>query len=63
MDDDALTDYIVKVADASPVPVLLYNNPSVAVDVLISTEVIRRVAEHPNVAGMKDSSRGTPCVR
>lgn len=58
MDDDALTDYIVKVADASPVPVLLYNNPSVAADVLISPEVIRRVAEHPNVVGMKDSSRG-----
>ena len=58
MDDDALTDYIVKVADASPVPVLLYNNPSVAADILISPEVIRRVADHPNVVGMKDSSRG-----
>lgn len=58
MDDDALTEYIVKVADASPVPVLLYNNPSVAADVLISPEVIRRVADHPNVVGMKDSSRG-----
>lgn len=58
MDDDALTDYIVKVADASPVPVLLYNNPSVAADVMISPEVIRRVADHPNVVGMKDSSRG-----
>jgi 4-hydroxy-2-oxoglutarate aldolase len=58
MDDDALTEYITKVADASPVPVLLYNNPSVAADVLISPEVIRRVADHPNVVGMKDSSRG-----
>ncbi|HHW13298.1 MAG TPA: dihydrodipicolinate synthase family protein [Firmicutes bacterium] len=58
LDDDAYTDYIIKVADASPVPVLLYNNPSVAADVLISPEVIRRVAEHPNVVGMKDSSRG-----
>ncbi len=45
-------------AHASPVPVLLYNNPSVAVDILISPEVIRRVADHPNVVGMKDSSRG-----
>jgi len=58
MDDDALTEYITKVADASPVPVLLYNNPSVAADVLISPEVIRRVAAHPNVVGMKDSSKG-----
>ncbi len=58
MDDDALTDYVVRVADASPIPVLLYNNPSVAADLLISPEVIRRVANHPNVIGMKDSSRG-----
>ena len=58
MDDDAITDYVVKVADASPVPVLLYNNPSVAADLLISPEVIKRVADHPNVVGMKDSSRG-----
>jgi 4-hydroxy-2-oxoglutarate aldolase len=58
MDDGALTDYVIKVADASPIPVLLYNNPSVAADVLISPEVIRRVADHPKVVGMKDSSRG-----
>ncbi|MGE5593094.1 MAG: dihydrodipicolinate synthase family protein [Betaproteobacteria bacterium] len=56
--DDALADYIIRVADASPVPVLLYNNPSVAADVLISPEVVRIVAEHPNVVGMKDSSKG-----
>jgi 4-hydroxy-2-oxoglutarate aldolase len=58
LDDDALTDYITKVADACPVPVLLYNNPSVAADILISPEVVKRVAEHPNVVGMKDSSKG-----
>ena len=58
MDDDAMTDYVVKVADASPIPVLLYNNPAVAGDLLISPEVIRRVSEHPNVVGMKDSSHG-----
>ncbi len=58
LQDDELTDYIIKVADASPVPVLLYNNPSVAADILISPEVVRRVAEHPNVVGMKDSSKG-----
>ncbi|HBR29254.1 MAG TPA: dihydrodipicolinate synthase family protein [Firmicutes bacterium] len=58
MDDDALTDYVIKVADASPVPVLLYNNPAVAADILISAEVVKRVAEHPNVVGMKDSSKG-----
>lgn len=58
IDDDVLTTYIIEVADRSPVPVVLYNNPSVAADVLISPEVIRRVSNHPNVIGIKDSSRG-----
>ncbi len=57
MDDDALTDYVVRVADRSPIPIVLYNNPSVAADVVISPEVVRRVADHPNVVGMKDSSK------
>ena len=58
MDDDILTSYIIDVANESPVPVLIYNNPSVAAGVLVSEEVIRRVSDHPNVVGMKDSSRG-----
>ncbi len=58
MDDTALTEYIIGVAEASPVPVLLYNNPSVAADILISPEVVKRVSGHPNVVGMKDSSKG-----
>lgn len=51
--------YIIEVADASAVPVLLYNNPSVAAGVSIGPEVIREVKGHPNVVGMKDSSKDT----
>ena len=58
IDDDVLVDYILEVADASPVPILIYNNPSVTGGVLVSPEVIERVSSHPNVAGMKDSSKG-----
>ncbi len=58
IDDDVLINYIVDVADASPVPVVLYNNPSVAADLLISKEVVKAVSGHPNIIGMKDSSRG-----
>ncbi|MGQ9616370.1 MAG: dihydrodipicolinate synthase family protein [Spirochaetota bacterium] len=58
MDDDVLTDYILSIAEESPVPVLVYNNPSVAAGINISPEVVRRVSGHPMVAGMKDSSRG-----
>ncbi len=58
IDDDVLVSYVLDVADASPVPVLIYNNPSVTGGVLVSPEVIRKVSSHPNVAGMKDSSKG-----
>lgn len=58
MTDEVLTTHILAVADASPVPVLIYNNPSVAAGVTVGAEVIRAVSGHPNVAGMKDSSKG-----
>jgi len=58
MDDDVLTDYVLDVAEASPVPVVLYNNPSVAAGVTISPEVIKRVSGHTNIIGLKDSSKG-----
>lgn len=59
IDDDVMVSFIIDVAEASPVPVVLYNNPSVAAGVNIGLEVIRRVADHPNVVGMKDSSKTT----
>ena len=58
MDDDTLAGYILDVAGASPVPVLIYNNPSVAAGVTVSEAVVARVSSHPNVVGMKDSSKG-----
>lgn len=59
MTPDLLAGYIVDVADASPVPVLLYNNPSVAAGVTIRADLIHLVADHPNVIGIKDSSSDT----
>jgi len=58
IDDDVLVRYIEEVADNSPVPVLIYNNPSVASGVTVSPAVVRRVSRHQNVFGMKDSSIG-----
>ncbi len=59
IDDDVLISFILEVAEASPVPVVLYNNPSVAAGVTISSEVIRRVGGHPNIIGIKDSSKAS----
>lgn len=59
MNAEALAGYIIAVADASALPVVLYNNPSVAAGVTIRPELIRLVKDHPNVIGIKDSSSET----
>lgn len=43
------------VADASPVPVLVYHIPKFT-HVKLDPGLVGRLAEHPNIAGMKDSS-------
>lgn len=57
MTDDVLASYILDVAEVSPVPVVLYNNPSVAAGVALRLPLMQRVATHPNVVGIKDSSK------
>lgn len=55
MDTAAFVRHYAAVADASPVPVILYNFPQ-AFGVNLPLAAIARLAEHPNVAGMKESS-------
>jgi 4-hydroxy-2-oxoglutarate aldolase len=43
------------VADASPVPVLLYNFPG-STGVNLSPDTVARLASHPNIIGMKETS-------
>ena len=50
----ALTDWFRRVADQSPLPVVLYNMPS-CVGTILSLELVAELSEHPNVAGIKDS--------
>jgi 4-hydroxy-2-oxoglutarate aldolase len=59
MTPEVLAGYVIAVADASPLPVLLYNNPSVAAGVTIKADLINLVKDHPNVIGIKDSSSET----
>jgi 4-hydroxy-2-oxoglutarate aldolase len=54
MTDDALSRHYEAVADASPIPVLLYTMPA-ATGVDVSAAVAARLSGHPNVKGMKDS--------
>jgi 4-hydroxy-2-oxoglutarate aldolase len=51
----ALIAHYTAVADASPVPILLYNYPAFT-GVNLTADVVGRLAEHPNVIGMKETS-------
>ncbi len=55
MTDAALWGHYTAVADASPIPILLYNVP-VFTHLNMAVETVARLAEHPNIIGMKDSS-------
>jgi 4-hydroxy-2-oxoglutarate aldolase len=55
MTADALVAHFTAVADASPVPVLLYNLPGVT-GFTLTLPVVERLAAHANISGMKDTS-------
>lgn len=46
--------YFLRIAENSSLPLILYNVP-VYTDVKLAPEVIARVAEHPNIIGLKNS--------
>ena len=55
MDAEGLTHYYLSVADASPIPVSIYNMPlNTGVD--MTPDLIISLSRHPNIAGVKDSS-------
>jgi 4-hydroxy-2-oxoglutarate aldolase len=54
MTPDAFVRHYTAVADASAVPVLLYNYPAVT-GVNLTPETLGRLAEHPNIAGIKET--------
>ena len=51
----ALAAHYTAVADASPVPVLLYNYPAFT-GVTLSADLIGRLAQHSNIVGIKETS-------
>ena len=55
MTHDALVAHYTAVADASPVPVLLYNFTAVTA-MNMAPDTVAKMAEHPNVVGLKDSN-------
>ncbi len=55
MTHDALVTHYRAVADASPVPVMLYNVPGMA-GFSLTVSMVRTLAAHPNVIGIKETS-------
>lgn len=55
MDYDALVNHYTKVADGSPIPIVLYSVPAFT-DVDLGVEIIVTLSRHPNIIGLKESS-------
>jgi 4-hydroxy-2-oxoglutarate aldolase len=54
MTTDAFVGHFLRVADASPVPVLLYN-VTMFTGVNLLPDAVEQLSAHPNIAGMKES--------
>lgn len=52
---EAIIEHFVTIADASPIPLVLYNIPQNTHNAM-TADTIARLASHPNIAGIKDSS-------
>lgn len=52
---DTLVEHYTAVADASPIPVILYSMPDLT-GITIEPETAERLSEHKNIIGIKDSS-------
>lgn len=55
MTSDTLHRYFATLADASPLPMLLYNAPGFN-GIALTPELVSRLADHPHIVGMKDSA-------
>jgi 2-dehydro-3-deoxy-D-pentonate aldolase len=49
-------DHYRRIAESTALPVVLYNNPGTCGGVKIDVDTVARLAEVPNIAGIKDSS-------
>jgi 4-hydroxy-2-oxoglutarate aldolase len=55
MKDEILYLHYIEVAEKSPVPVFIYNMPA-NTGISLSSSLIARLSQHPNIVGIKDTS-------
>lgn len=53
IDEDALYEYFTKVADGSPLPLILYNYPGAVAGIDMDSDLLIKLAKHPNIVGTK----------
>lgn len=58
MTDKVLYKYFTDVADSVETPCMVYNAPQFCAGTTLSPGLIKELAKHPNIVGMKDSSKG-----
>jgi 4-hydroxy-2-oxoglutarate aldolase len=59
MNSAALADFFTRLAEASHIPILLYNVPKFT-HVNMKADAVKKLAAHPNIVGMKDSTGDVP---
>lgn len=53
MDADAIVAFFRELADASPLPVLVYNFPGVVAGLDVNSDMLSALGRHPNIVGVK----------
>jgi 4-hydroxy-2-oxoglutarate aldolase len=55
MTENTLAEHYLRVADAARIPILIYSVP-IFTQIQVGAPLVARLAQHPNIIGMKDSS-------
>ncbi|KAG9957832.1 aldolase, partial [Aureobasidium melanogenum] len=53
MHEDAIVEFFQELADASPVPILIYNFPGVVAGLDVNSDMLSKLGSHPNIVGVK----------
>lgn len=53
LDDSAINEFFLEVADQSPIPVVIYNFPGVVSGLDVNSEMLDVLGQHPNIVGVK----------
>ncbi|KAG9560396.1 aldolase, partial [Aureobasidium melanogenum] len=53
MNEDAIVEFFQELADASPVPILIYNFPGVVAGLDVNSDMLSKLGSHPNIVRVK----------